>query len=243
MKKILFIPLSFIVMIGVLAFAVHEPIRKSDVSNGLQPKQVTLKNFSKIGLAISADVYLTQGNEYSIQVDASDKDFEKIEIEVDNAVLRIKTRDFFPVNLGDVDIYITCPSIEQLSVSGSGKIEMENTLNADELDLNVSGSGDIQLLGLEAEEVSANIAGSGSVKFKQESVAQQLAVRISGSGEVHADKLAVEESDIQISGSGDCETYTKGSLAARISGSGSVHYKGKPRVDAKTIGSGKVLSY
>ncbi len=195
-----------------------------------------VSTFTGVSLGISGDLYLTQGSPQKVVIQA-ENNLDEIETEVRNGVLRIKT-DNWNSRIKGVKIWITMPEVEALNVSGSGDIIAETPINADELELKVSGSGSINISELNGDEIEAAISGSGDLKLAGS--ADEMELRISGSGSVFAEELKVNECGIKISGSGSCKIDVTGELDASISGSGRVTYYGNPQIDARISGSGKV---
>ncbi len=159
------------------------------------------------------------------------------ETDVKDGVLRIKT-DNWNTKIKGVKIWITMPEVEALNVSGSGNILAETSIDTDELELKVSGSGKIKIPELQVGEIGAAVSGSGDMILAGS--ADEMEIRISGSGSVYAEALKVKECGIKISGSGSCKIDVTGELDASISGSGRVTYYGNPQIDARVSGSGKV---
>ena len=107
------------------------------------------------------------------------------------------------------------------------------------LDATISGSGDVQIADLSADEVTAKIGGSGEIDLAGHAAAQD--VTISGSGKYRAGDLCSESVKVKISGSGDATVCATEDLDSNISGSGSVDYYGRPAVNSSTgSGSGKI---
>jgi hypothetical protein len=198
--------------------------------------------FSKIALRISAKVYVIQGEKQSVKVVAEPETLEEIITEVKDRTLNIRypnTSMFRNWNPGKVEVYITVPEVDGLSVSGSGDITSEN-INTRILDLTISGSGNIRIEKLSAEKVDAGISGSGNINLESGGIAENLRVRISGSGNVNATGFEANVVDVQTSGSGNCSVISNGQINVRVSGSGNVYYSGNPAIDSSISGSGKV---
>jgi hypothetical protein len=198
--------------------------------------------FSKVSLRISAKVYLTQGEKQSVKVIAEPETLEELITEVKDRslVIRYPGNAFFRNwNPGKVEIYITVPEIEGLTVSGSGDIISES-IKSRIIDFAVSGSGNIVIEKLTAEKVDAGISGSGNIKLGGDGVANELRARISGSGNIEASDFEAQNVEVQTSGSGNCHVTSNGALNVRVSGSGSVYYSGNPSIDSSISGSGKV---
>ncbi len=206
------------------------------IAFGQGKEERDVSSFTGVSLGISGDLYLTQGSPQKVVVQA-ENNLDEIETEVRDGVLRIKT-DNWNSKIKGARIWITMPEVEALNVSGSGDIMAETPINADELELKVSGSGTIDVPELKADEIGAAISGSGDMKLA--GTADEMELRISGSGSVYAGGLKVDECGIKISGSGSCKIDVTGELDASISGSGKVTYYSNPQIDARVSGSGKV---
>ena len=199
--------------------------------------------FSKIRLEIPADLYLKQGINFKINIEADDEVLKKIKTEVNSGTLTIK-RDIknlvYPFN--KVIIYIEIPEVSGLIVSGSGSIFAETPVNTKDIEFDVNGSGEITINNLNASIIRANISGSGEISLKGDSVVEKLNLKINGSGDYKAENLKIKTVDATINGSGDAKVYVEKELNANVHGSGNIGYYGKPVVNAKIFGSGKTRS-
>jgi len=220
----------------------------TQAADGVTPgdKKVTREvgSFTEIELSVAANLYLKQGNEHSLVLEGDEDELEDIETVVRGEKLKIKHKK--PFHFGSnkrITIYVTLKEMEELSVGGSGRIEAETRIQADDLELNVSGSGDINIDQLEASSVESEISGSGDIRLAGKKQGNALDCDISGSGELHASGLMVSNAKLNLSGSGGCKVYVMDKLDVSISGSGKVRYKGEPRVNASISGSGRVESY
>jgi hypothetical protein len=219
----------------IVGFFLANPVLAKDEMREVSP-------FSKIALRISAKVYVTQGEKQSVKIVADSETLEEIITEVKDRTLHIRfpTDNIFKRwDPGKIEIYITVPEVDGLTVSGSGDIFSED-IKTRILDLVVSGSGNIKLEKLNAEKVDASISGSGNINIKEGGVAEELKVRISGSGNVDARGFEAKNVSVQTSGSGNCSIASNGEIKARISGSGNVYYSGNPAIDSSVSGSGSV---
>lgn len=207
-----------------------------------QKEKRNVGTFNSIGLAISADLYLKQGSNREVVIEAGEDMLEKIITEVKNGklIVRYDTRKYF--KYPRVKVYITSPEINGLSISSSGDIIAETAIKANEIDLSISGSGEIHIDVLDANKATVGISGSGNIFLGGTNTLDDLELAISGSGDLEADKLKTENFNGRISGSGSCRISVSSTLYAKISGSGKIYYTGNPQIDASISGSGKVIS-
>jgi len=200
-------------------------------------------SFSEIALRIPAILYLEQGENQSVEIVAKSSTLKDIITEVKGRKLTIKfpvknilLKDYQP---GKIEIFITVPEIDGLSLSGSGDIFAEE-IETRILDLAVSGSGDILIEELDAERVKAAISGSGDITIEEGGEADDFSVTISGSGDVKARGFEAKDVVVRLAGSGNCTVTANNSIKARVAGAGNVYYDGNPSIDSSIAGSGRV---
>jgi len=200
--------------------------------------------FNGISLKVSAELYITQGNSQSVSINADASTLESLISEVKGHVLIIRQikKDFFSSAKPNknIKIYITCPEISSISVTGTGNIYNKNPLTSRIIDISVMGSGNIVLSGLNSESVKGNIMGSGKISLASRNVANEFKLFISGSGYYKGSEFPAKNVYIKISGSGDAVANATNDLDIHISGSGQVLYTGNPNITTAISGSGKV---
>lgn len=199
---------------------------------------ISVPNFSGISLEMDADVIIKQGPVQEVVVEGKANIIDELERDVSGGIWEIEA-DHCIRDVGSLKIFITVPDITLLKISGSGNIISDNTLVTNDIDLNISGSGDMDIA-LEADDINANISGSGKIFL--EGSADELDFKTSGSGDLRAFSLFCRVVDINISGSGDAEVNASEILNVRISGSGDVFYKGNPVLNVQISGSGQVIN-
>ena len=198
----------------------------------------SINNASRIKVLGSMDVYLSEGPT-SVRVEGDENVLRYIVTEIDNNWLEIRTED--DVNLvteNNIKVYITTPTIRDISVAGSGNVKSDSKLvsNSD-LGLRVSGSGDVTMM-INTPKVDAKIAGSGNINISGET--RDVEIDIAGAGNFKGRNLKAENAKIKIAGSGDVEVFADVVLDAKIVGSGNIAYRGNARVDQKIVGSGDI---
>ena len=211
------------------------------LSGEIEKEKRDLSGFTGIELAVPAELFLSQGSEYSITIEADKNVLEIIETEVRGKDLRIKTeRGRWNWRNEKIKVYITMPEIENLSISGSGNIKSVTPVVSQSLATRISGSGNINISDLKVSSFSGTISGSGNIKVSGSGSAKDANLRVSGSGDISVKGILFTDGDVAISGSGDVYIESSENLKARVAGSGDVVYGGNPLIDAKVSGSGKI---
>ena len=173
---------------------------------------------SGVNLKYYGKVYLKQGSEQSIHVEADDNIIDDVVTRNENGYLTTGLRNGSYSNV-TVKVYVTLKSIENISIEGSGAVYIENSINCDKLTCSINGAGDIDLWG------SAN----------------NLDCRINGAGNISAFDFITKYCTAKISGTGNCSLNVTEDLDASISGVGNIIYSGEPkRVTSSISGMGKI---
>lgn len=215
-----------------------------DVVRGTGPvvsEDRTTPSYNEISLNIPADVYIYQGENEGITIEAQDNVLDVIDTRVRNNELDIKFENGVVVKRFEpIKVYITTHDLSEISISGSGNVYNETPIITDELTVRISGSGNVDLHDIDTPRMTARISGSGKVYLSGYCADQFL--QISGSGNIHAFNLLSETADVSISGSGKTEVTVSDYLHAEISGSGDIYYKGHPDIESHISGSGGIYS-
>ena len=136
-----------------------------------------------------------------------------------------------------MEVFITTPFLEGVKQSGSGIISTDYFV-ADNFNVVISGSGIIETA-VDANTVDTNISGSGNLFISGNALHGEFT--ISGSGKVEAYDLDLRDCSAKISGSGNIWVNVERFLLASISGSGNVFYIGNPDIEMHVSGSGSVI--
>ncbi|MDC9721586.1 MAG: DUF2807 domain-containing protein [Urechidicola sp.] len=234
LKTILAISLALFV--SIQANAVNKKVKgNGEVITGNK----TTAQYDKISVGGSFDVTLVAGVEGKITYDVESNLEEYLVIEVKKGELKITWEKGINVRTTKgVKVTVPFKDIEAVSLAGSGEIISNNVITADDLELNVAGSGEMNI-DIDANNVESNIAGSGSMTVNGS--ANNLESNVAGSGDFEGYGLViVNDVEVNIAGSGSVEVTVNGNLKSSISGSGDVRYKGNPKTNSSISGSGSV---
>ncbi len=196
------------------------------------------EGFNQISSNGDFTVTVMPGNFYSVEITAESNLLPYISTNVDGRTLKIRTTGIHSLRQNEpIEICITTPVLNGLSLSGSGLIETGSFLSSD-FDLSVSGSGDIKTI-ISSDKVKANISGSGTIYIEGDAINTNFV--ISGSGKIKTYNLVQDQCQAAISGSGDMYVNASQFIDARISGSGRVYFVNHPIVHTSISGSGDVV--
>lgn len=198
-------------------------------------------DYDAIACAGSFDYVLVAGTEGKITLEGEENLLQYIITEVKDNKLIIKTENHInlrPSNNKAIKITIPFKDIHSVSLAGSGDLWNEDVISSTNLEVALSGSGDV-VLNIEASNTVGKVAGSGDLTLKGNT--NRLEAKVAGSGDFHGFNLQANHTEVSVAGSGDAEVVSNESLKARVAGSGDIEYRGNPKTeDTKVAGSGSI---
>jgi hypothetical protein len=198
----------------------------------------TLPDFNEVELNGSHELRIDRDYDFDIRITAPDNLLSYIDTYVINGKLIIR-EDKNRIDHGRVLIEISEDYLDLIELNGSGRVETQDTLYADQFTMELKGSGTADIIA-KAELLRLTIDGSGIIEAWGE--AQEVRSDISGSGLIKSPNVASALAEAEIDGSGNIDIYASSELFARIKGSGTIRYWGHPKVvDADVDGSGSIV--
>ncbi len=235
MRTLLLLP-AF--LLGTIGFA--NPCEHVKGTGDVVKKTIAVQAFHGIDVEGSIDVVLTQATTQSVEIEAQANLIDLVKTEVKDGIWTISTGDKGYSTDKAFTVHISVPSIDVVSIQGSGDVKGVGNFSADNVVLDIEGSGDMSLA-FTTKSIKAVIQGSGDMKLSGTSAT--LKAHVEGSGDISAKDLVCANADVSSEGSGDITVNVSESLAASIAGSGDVTYKGHPaKVNKNVDGSGEVRS-
>ena len=236
---------KFLVLVVLAAGILIFPSCEKVVGEGpLVTQTRTVGNFSGVSSEMSGKVNFTIAPEYKVEITAQQNILDVLNTNVVNGVLHIDFKDNVRVRQHeDLLINITAPYADYFRLSGSGNMNVQGDVAANNLKVTLSGSGDIAVQNaVIADKIDTDISGSGNISIANGSAANEN-VDISGSGKVEMAGVDAQNAVTHTSGSGDVRLALSKNLDAHITGSGSVYYHGNPIISTHISGSGRVIPF
>jgi Putative auto-transporter adhesin, head GIN domain len=227
MKKLF---LSLITLISLSAFAQEKTV----INDANAQKRNLSGSFTGISVSDGVDLYLTQGNEESVAVSASDEKFmERFKTEVEDGTLKIyydtKGINWSANDRRKLKAYVSFKTLEKLHASGGADVRMQGSLGAENLEMKFTSgaafNGKIKAKDVTVEQSSGssmNISGSAE-KFK---------VDVSSGAIFKGFDLAVDYCDAKASSGGGVRVTINKELNAKANSGGGVRYKGEINVNS-----------
>jgi hypothetical protein len=200
-------------------------------------KERKTDSFSGLKVSSGIDVYLKQGDNETVTVEADENLQEYILTEVRGGVLNV----YSEYNIRDAErkrVYVTMKEVNSVKTTSAGDVYGETPINSDRLELSASSAGNIKLE-VNAKKIDLDISSSGDISLTGET--DMLRADLSSAGDLKAYDLKAREADVSVSSAGDADVNVSERITARASSAGDVNYKGDPKyVDAHSSSAGGI---
>ena len=230
--------LTVAIIILAVSSCVNGQFWKSVQGHGhVVSKERKTDSFTGIKVSSGVDVYLKQGDNVSVTVEADENLHEYILTEVKGGILNVYTE----YNIRDAEkkrVYVTMKEVNSVKTTSAGDVIGETPINSDRLELSASSAGDIKLE-THTKNISADISSSGDISHSGET--DMLRADLSSAGDLKAYDLKAREADVSVSSAGDADVNVSERITARASSAGDINYKGDPKyVDAHSSSAGGI---
>ena len=199
---------------------------------------VPVTQFDKVSLTAGFIVNYTQGVNHECTIFASPKDMEHMKAEVKNNQLYIsiiidkkkmkKMKSGTSILSEDVIVNVTSPKLVKASCVGSGEFIATTDIKSEDVKFDISGTGEIKLKTVTADNMTLNIAGAGDIKIDNvDAVCQKTVLSVAGAGEISASFSDCDELKCSIAGAGEIELNGKAAnYSESIAGAGKIKKDG-----------------
>lgn len=201
-------------------------------------KTVQVTQFDKVSLTAGFVVKYTQGLNHECTIFASPKDMEHVKAEVKNNQLYLsviidkkkmkKMKYSTSILSEDVIVYVTSPELVKASCVGSGEFIATTDIKSEDVKFDISGTGEIKLKKVTADNMTLTIAGAGDIKIDNvDAVCQKTVLSVAGAGEISASFTDCDELKCSIAGAGEIELKGKvANYSESIAGAGKIKKDG-----------------
>jgi hypothetical protein len=234
-----FVPLTLIIILGLFAtvsFGCWNVPQDHSAGNYVKEER-NVGSFTKLDVGGAFTIYLSQGSQEKVVVEADADEIKEIRTEVVGNKLKIYTDSNWPSHFHDMSIYITFKSLDFIDFSGAVEVKSEGILNFTDLEMDISGAAEITMA-MKADKYDAEFSGASEVDFSGNIKTGRL--QLSGASEFDAENLEFQDLDIGVSGASEAKVWATGSLVIDASGASDIKYKGNPKVTIDESGASSV---
>jgi hypothetical protein len=197
-------------------------------------------SFTGISVSSGVDLYITQGNEESLAVSASDeKHLARFKTEIENGILKIyydnKGVTWTNNENRKLKAYVSFKTLEKLHGSAGASVTVKGSLSVDNLDMRFSSGSEFNGQ-VNAKEITVD-QNSGS-EITVTGKANKLTVEVSSGASFKGYDMAVDFCDAQATSGAEVKVTINKELSAKANSGGGIRYKGAALIRDININSG-----
>lgn len=206
-----------------------------------------ISDFNQIFLRGYGELFIKQGEQESLTVQADEEVLPTIRTDVVKGELRIDVITDWVEKLSSIfsrGIYsqritfeVTVKELVNLDIIGAARVKVEG-LQSEEFSVKLGGAAEITIDSLETKRLKAELPGAGMLRITGKTTDQD--VTVSGAGAYEAPHLESQSANIQLNGLGKATVWAVEELEATLMGLGSIEYFGNPKVTKTVKGLGSV---
>jgi len=182
------------------------------------------ESFSSIHVSRGLDVYLTQSDNQSIEVEADENLLDIIVVEVENDELKITTTDNI-ANSKAQKVMVSFKDISGITSTSGSDVYSTNTITAEELKLKTTSGSDMEIDVNVQSLVCSSTSGSD---LEVSGKTSKLNAEATSGSDINAGDLLAENSTVKASSGASITVNSSKALTAKANSGGDITYYGNP---------------
>ncbi|MCR4613752.1 MAG: DUF2807 domain-containing protein [Bacteroidaceae bacterium] len=214
-------------------------LRDSEEWGKVIQQELALEDFEKVRTTGLADVVFTQGEDFSVVAEGNEKVLPLYDFSVEEGTLVVATTKKDKLrNIPFIRLLVTAPTLTNIDIMGAGDVMMRQPVEFfNDLNIHISGAGDIEIDSLLCDAFSAEISGAGDIDvYRLKCLSAD--VRMSGVGDTDVKKISCQEdASFIVTGTGNLETKVRcNNLTVEVTGDGEASIKCESEHVTATVG-------
>lgn len=196
------------------------------------------ESFTAVSASEGLDVYVEQGDDFDIRVEADENVIELIGTDIKDGKLRIHAIE----NIGRAtkNVFVNLPEITALSSSSGADLTGRGMIEADKVRLDASSGADLRVE-IAADEIEADCSSGADIRLSGR--ANLFYADASSGSDIKAEELQAEVCNAKASSGADIRVFVTRTLTADASSGADIRYGGDPSVETRKSASGSVAKY
>ena len=199
-----------------------------------------LSEFTGVQISSGIDVYLSQGDQFEVVVEADENLQEVIVTRIEGRMLVVKTDRVNIRRAESKKVHVTLPELTDLRISSAGDCVGQTPFQCNDLQISISSAGDLTLE-LDADRLFLDISSSGDASLSGSTGVFE--VSLSSAGDLDAFDLVAERAEVDVSSAGDARVHATEEISMNASSAGSIYYRGGAKVvHSRSSSAGSIVS-
>lgn len=198
--------------------------------------------FEKVEIHGPFKVYYSVSDRYTVAVSAnSESARDRIRVKNNGGVLTFDLESSYRNWMsgdGKFKLYISAPSITEISASGAVNFLVTDLLKSDDLKIRFTGASDF-LGKLDCKHLNIQFTGASDIELTGRST--DVEAVLTGASKLKASTFKIENADVKVSGASNSTIFVSNKLHAVATGASNIQYYGNPKqVDVNSSGASRV---
>ena len=205
--------------------------------NVITEKRKISDSFNGVKVSSGIDLYIKQGNQTELSVEADENlhDYiitevngDQLHIYVDGNIWRAKAKK----------VYLTLTELKELKASSGSSVYSKGVIKTDDIEVSTSSGADVEIE-IDAKNItSSSSSGSG---LRMSGTCETHTASASSGSSISTYELVSAETTAKVSSGADIRVFASSSIDARASSGGVIRYKGNPKkIITKTSSGGGI---
>jgi hypothetical protein len=217
---------SLLVFITVLLFSSCIFMGPSIKGNGNVVEETrNVGSFDEIKATRGMNVYISQGEEIKVRVEADENLLDAIETKVEQNTLVVSTSKNIRSSTSK-KVYVTVSEVNSIKSTAGSNVYSENQIKAKSLDLAASAGSNMHL---DVEVRRLNVSASAGSNIKLEGRSEVFVAKASAGSNIKAEDLITGECEARASSGANIWIEVQNKLDGHASSGGNVFYSGNPQ--------------
>jgi phage shock protein PspC (stress-responsive transcriptional regulator) len=204
---------------------------EKDGDDGEENWSAGLNNFDEVEISGKFDVRIKNGHDYNVELIGPENEKSKYKIYVSGSTLVIDYQSKNikwgnNLNIEDMRINITMPSLQKLEATGMGSIRFDN-FHQDDMEIESRGPVDIRGE-ISTRKLSINLTGKSELELSGN--ADNLDAQLELASKLRAYSLNVQDAIVEVTGGSTAKVNVAGNLEIEEGVASEVDYRGSPNV-------------
>ncbi|WP_222984546.1 head GIN domain-containing protein [Flagellimonas meishanensis] len=232
------IAIFFSIFASSCMFDVNFGDGKRGNGNVVEETRNVKEDFTVVSASEGLDVFVTQGADYKISVEADENIIDLIGTDIREGRLRVHAIE----NIGRATkkVYVTLPKVTALKSSSGADLIAQNVIESESIELEASSGSDLHVE-LNAQDVTAQASSGADIKIAGQT--DYLYADASSGADIKARDLTAKNCNAEASSGADISVNVSESLIADASSGADISYTGEASVEKKKSVSGSVRKY
>lgn len=206
--------------------------------NVVTENRSTKEDFTRVKVSTGLDLYLSQGTENKITLEADENLHDIIITEVKDGELRIYSEKNI-WNAKARKIYVTIKNLERVTATSGADVYAKETLKVNNINVISTSGADIRI-SLDANSVQSTATSGSDIELS--GITNNHSSNATSGASIDAYELRSKSVTVNVTSGADINVYASESIDARATSGGDVDFKGNPKQVNKKSSSGGSIS-